>query len=78
MENLMDRITIDPDLCGGKPTVRGKRITVQTILGYLSAGDSKEDILVQYPFLELEDINACLRFASSVMDNRYEVKLLDG
>ena len=74
----MDRITIDPDICGGKPTVRGKRITVQTIIGYLSAGDSKEDILEQYPFLELEDINACLRFASSVMDNRYEVKILDG
>ena len=72
----MDRITIDSDVCGGKPTVRGKRITVQSILGYLSAGDSKEDILEQFPYLEVEDINACLKFASSVMDNNFEVKPL--
>ncbi|MGB7785928.1 MAG: DUF433 domain-containing protein [Salinimicrobium sp.] len=78
MENLLERITIDPDLCGGKPTVRGTRMTVQTILEYLGAGDAKEEILEQYPFLEPEDINACLKFASSVMDNNFEVKELNG
>jgi uncharacterized protein (DUF433 family) len=57
------RITIDPDLCNGKPTLRGKRITVQTILGFLSAGETSEEILNQYPSLEAEDINACLVFA---------------
>jgi uncharacterized protein (DUF433 family) len=78
MENLMDRITIDPDICGGKPTIRGQRITVQTILGFLSAGDSKEDILEYFPFLKMEDINACLKFASYVVDNKFEVKPLHG
>lgn len=54
------RITIDPDLCNGKPTLRGKRITVQTILEFLSAGETAKEILHQYPSLEAEDINACL------------------
>jgi uncharacterized protein (DUF433 family) len=57
------RITIDPDLCNDKPTLRGKRITVQTILEFLSAGETAEEILNQYPSLEAEDINACLVFA---------------
>ena len=57
------RITIIPDLCNGKPTIRGKRITVQTILEFLSAGESSEEILKQYPSLEREDIAACLEFA---------------
>ena len=56
------RITIDPDLCNGKPTIRGKRITVQTILEFLSVGETSEEILKQYPSLEAEDINACLVF----------------
>ena len=74
MEYIAERITIDPDLCNGKPTIRGKRITVQTILGYLSAGDSKEDILEQYPSLEPEDIDACLKFASRLMENQYDIR----
>jgi uncharacterized protein (DUF433 family) len=56
------RITIDPDLCNGKPTLRGKRITVQTILEFLSAGETAEEILNQYPSLEAEDINACRNY----------------
>lgn len=74
MEYLTDRITIDPDLCNGKPTIRGKRITVQTILGFLSAGDSKEEILEEYPSLEPEDIDACLKFASKLMENHYDIR----
>lgn len=74
MEYITDRITIDPDLCNGKPTIRGKRITVQTILGFLSAGDSKEDILEAYPSLEPEDIDACLNFASKLMENQYDIR----
>ncbi len=69
MEYITDRITIDPDLCNGKPTIRGKRITVQTVLEFLSAGDSKEEILEAYPSLEPEDIDACLKFASKLMKN---------
>jgi uncharacterized protein (DUF433 family) len=63
---LYDRITIDDNLCNGKPTIRHKRITVQTILEYLAAGDSSDEILKQYPSLEKEDINACLKFASEL------------
>lgn len=60
------RITIDPAVCNGRPTIRGKRITVQTILEYLAAGDTEAEILQQYPGLEPEDIRACLRFATQL------------
>ena len=62
MEYLTERITIDENLCNGKPTIRGKRITVQTILEFLSVGESEEEILQQYPSLEAEDIKTCLEF----------------
>lgn len=74
MEYIANRITIDPDLCNGKPTIRGIRITVQTILGYLAAGDSKADILDAYPSLEVEDIEACLNFAAKLMGNQYDIR----
>ena len=64
MEYLTNRITIDEQLCNGKPTIRAKRITVQTILEFLSAGESIDEILSQYPSLEKEDITACLEFAT--------------
>lgn len=63
MTNLTERIITDDNICNGKPVIRGKRITVQSILDYLSSGDSKEDILKQFPSLEPEDIDACLKFA---------------
>ena len=71
---LGDRITIDPDICNGKPTIRGKRITVHTILEFLSAGESEQEILKQYPTLESADLSACLEFASQLMDHRYVLK----
>ena len=74
MEYLSDRITIDEGLCNGKPTIRGLRITVQTILEFLTAGDSKEEIIKQYPDLESEDINACMRFATQLMNRKYVIK----
>ena len=70
------RITIDPDICNGKPTLRGKRIAVQTILGFLSEGDDEADILEQYPSLEPEDIRACLRFATLLMGQRYDLAMV--
>jgi uncharacterized protein (DUF433 family) len=73
MTNL-DRITIDPDICNGKPIIRGMRITAETILGFLAAGESHEEILRQYPMLEREDIQACLAFASRLMARGYEIK----
>ena len=60
---IHDRITIDPDLCSGRPTIRGHRVSVQTILEFLAAGDSPEEILEDFDFLELEDIRACQQFA---------------
>lgn len=73
MNNLINRITVDESICNGKPTIRGKRITVQTILEFLSAGDSTEEILRQYPTLEKDDILACLRFATEVMNTRFSI-----
>jgi uncharacterized protein (DUF433 family) len=74
MTNQLDRITIDPDVCNGKPVIRGLRITVESILDYLSAGETPEEILRQYPMLEPEDIAACLAFASRLMGHKYSIK----
>jgi uncharacterized protein (DUF433 family) len=71
--SLEDRITIDPEVCNGKPTIRGKRITVQTILEFLLAGEDRKEILHQYPSLEPEDIDACLAFAVKLMSHSYVV-----
>jgi uncharacterized protein (DUF433 family) len=76
MESLTDRITVDINVCNGKPTIRGKRITVQTILEFLSAGDSKAEILKQYPTLVSEDIDACLRFAADLMGHQFSFKAI--
>jgi len=76
MTSLDGRITIIPDVCNGQPTIRGKRITVKTILEFLSAGDSHEDILRQYPSLELDDIYACLKFATQLMTHKYVLNMM--
>lgn len=74
MRFVSERITIDENICNGKPTIRGKRISVQTILEFLSAGESVEEILDQYPTLEREDISACLEFATNLMNRNYVIK----
>ncbi len=73
MSDLLKRITIKPDLCNGKPTIRGKRITVQTILEFLAAGDSEAEILANYPTLNSDDIKACLEFAAVIAGNSLEL-----
>ncbi len=70
---LGGRITIDPEVCNGKPTIRGKRIAAQTILEFLGAGETTEEILREYPSLDLDDIRACLQFAALLMDKRYDL-----
>ena len=60
---LLDRITVRADIFGGKPIIRDMRIAVEHVLGKLAAGDTAETILSEYPFLEPEDIRACLIFA---------------
>ena len=70
---LGGRITIDPEICNGKPTIRGKRIAAQTVLEFLGAGETADEILRQYPSLEPDDIRACLQFAAMLMDKRYDL-----
>ena len=74
MQFVSERITIDEKICGGKPTIRGKRITVQTVLEFLSAGETVDEVLNQYPSLEREDIKACLEFATDLMNRNYVIK----
>ena len=68
MENLLDRITSNPDISFGKPVIKGTRMAVVFLMEHLAAGDSQEDILNAYPFLEKEDILACLQYATKLMD----------
>jgi uncharacterized protein (DUF433 family) len=60
---LLQRITIDPRIFSGKPTIRGHRLAVEHVLGMLAAGDAPEEILRAYDWLELDDIRACLTYA---------------
>lgn len=62
-EELLKRITFNPSIFGGKPIIRGMRIAVEHILGMLAAGSTIEELLEGYPFLNKEDIQACLIFA---------------
>lgn len=63
-KELLKRITRNPEILGGKPIIRGRRLAVEHVLGQLAAGDSIETLLEGYPWLEREDITACLGFAS--------------
>jgi uncharacterized protein (DUF433 family) len=74
MFQLSDRITVDENICNGKPTIRGMRITAQTILEFLFAGDTPKEILEHYPMLEAEDIEACKHFAMAVLNRTYSIK----
>jgi uncharacterized protein (DUF433 family) len=60
---LLQRITYNPDILGGKPTIRGRRLAVEHVLGMLAAGDSPETLMEGYVWLEREDILACLAYA---------------
>jgi uncharacterized protein (DUF433 family) len=63
--NYAERITIEPGKCGGKPCIRGVRITVYDILDYLASGMSHQEILQDFPDLTEEDLRACLSFAAA-------------
>jgi uncharacterized protein (DUF433 family) len=60
---LLKRITVNPQIFGGKPIIRGRRLAVEHVLGMLAVGDTQETILEGYPWLEAEDIQACLAYA---------------
>ncbi len=64
MSTLLSRITIDPNICHGKPVIRGLRYPVETVLEYLSGGDTMEELLEEFPDLERDDLLACIEFAT--------------
>ncbi|MGV0025558.1 DUF433 domain-containing protein [Phormidesmis priestleyi] len=68
-QQLLDRITVNPQIFGGKPIVRGRRLAVEHILGMLAAGDTVEMLLAAYPWLEREDIQACLIYARRLVSH---------
>ncbi|HEX8245641.1 MAG TPA: DUF433 domain-containing protein [Longimicrobium sp.] len=67
--SLVERITVNPRQCGGRPCVRGMRIRVTDVLDLLASGLSREQVLEELPDLEPDDIEACLRFASRRIDH---------
>lgn len=73
---MNDRIVVDPEICNGRPAVRGTRITVQTVVEFLAAGDSIDDVLEGYPSLTREDVMACLNWAARLMGNHFHVSAL--
>ncbi len=62
-QELLERITVNPNIFAGKPIIRGRRLAVEHVLGMLAAGDSVETILEGYPWLERDDVLACLTYA---------------
>ncbi len=67
--SAIDRITVSPDVCGGRPCIRGLRVRVKDVLDLLAAGATREEILADYPYLEPDDITAALEFASRQSDH---------
>lgn len=70
MDAPLSRITVNPAVCGGQPCVRGLRIPVATVLRYLAAGLSAEELLAELPELEPADVPECLRYAAWLADGR--------
>lgn len=66
-KKLIERISVNPNIFGGKPIIRGRRLAVEHVLGMLAAGDTVETILEGYPWLEKEDIQACLVYARRIV-----------
>lgn len=71
MEPLLSRITVDPSICHGKPTIRGSRLMVATILELLSSGMTYSELITDYPTLQEEDIRACLAYATRLANFQF-------
>ncbi|MDX1942543.1 MAG: DUF433 domain-containing protein [Saprospiraceae bacterium] len=76
MENIIDRITINPEVSHGKPSIRNMRFTVAQLLELLAAGMTHKEILADYPYLEQEDIQACLLFAARMANMKSIIPLV--
>ena len=70
LDNLLNRITIDRKVCNGKPSIRGMRFTVSQMLEMVASGMTSEEITNDYPYIETDDIAACLQYASCILNNR--------
>jgi len=70
-DDLLQRISINPEICFGKPSIRGHRIWVSLILDFLASGSPMDDILEDYPQLEKEDILACIAYGADMARERY-------
>ncbi len=69
-EDLLSRITVDPEVCHGKPCVRGLRYPVETILEYIAGGDSIDAVLAEFPDLERDDILACIEVSRRMLASK--------
>ena len=77
-DQLLERITVNPAIFGGKPIIRNRRLAVEHVLGMLAAGDTPETILAGYPWLEPDDVRACLVYARRlVAHERVEPRVPD-
>ena len=70
MIDLLSRITIDRNVCNGRPSIRGMRFTVSQMLELVASGMTPDEILNDYSYIEADDITACLHYASQVLNNR--------
>lgn len=68
------KIVVDPNICNGLPTLEGTRITAQTVLEFLSAGDTVEDVLAEYPTLVREDVLACLAYSARLLKHHFALE----
>jgi uncharacterized protein (DUF433 family) len=75
-DELLERITYNPEIFGGKAIIRGRRLAVSHVLGMMSAGSSIEELLEHYPWLEREDILACLKYAARITGREHFAPLL--
>lgn len=75
---LLARITVNPGIFGGKPIIRGRRLAVEHVLGMLAAGDTVDELIGAYPWLERDDVLACLAYARRVVGHeRVEPRIVD-
>jgi len=78
MADLLDRIVVNPAIFGGKPIVRGRRLAVEHVLGMLAAGDDIPTLLAGYPWLERDDVLACIEYARRIVGHeRVEPMLME-
>jgi uncharacterized protein (DUF433 family) len=75
-QKILERITVNPQIFGGKPIIRGHRLAVEHVLGMLATGDTIETILEGYDWLEVEDVRACLVYARRIVGNERVEPLL--